>query len=354
MLQFRVLGPVELAQDGEPAVLGGPKQRALLAMLLLDANEPVARDRLIDGLWGERLPPRVEHALDAQVSALRRTLAGLGGARLMRRAPGYALEVEPGALDLHRFEHLVAAGHEALHLGRTAEAAARLRDALAVWRGPALANVLSEPFAAAAARPLEERRLAVLEERIDADLALGQGAELVGELEQLVREHPLRERLLGELMLALYRAGRQADALAEIQAARHRLAADLGLGPGPRLRELEQQILRQDPRLDAPRRGRRDPPRRRRGPAIAVGAAATVGATVLAVVLALGGESSTTSAQVDGDHNRLVAIRGRAGASPGRSTWPGRRGRSPPAPGRSGSPTRAMRRSFASTPARAP
>jgi peptide/nickel transport system substrate-binding protein len=246
-VEFRVLGPVEVRADGDALALGGRKQRALLAFLLLHANEPVSRDRLIEALWGDRPPPSVQQSLDSYVSRLRRAL---GPGRLLRRPSGYTVVVEPGELDLARFEELVADAREAAARNSAAEAAARLRTALGLWRGPALADILYEPFAAREAERLEERRLAALELRIDAELVAGHGRELVSELEALVYEHPLRERLLGQLMLALYRAGRHGDALAVLQAARQRLAGELGLEPGPQLRELERSILRHDPELE--------------------------------------------------------------------------------------------------------
>ena len=175
----------------------------------------------------------------------------LGPDRIVRRAPGYLLRVEPGELDLDRFERMVASAREAPD-GPAGPASAR--PGVALWRGQALSDVLSEPFAAEASRRLDERRLVALEERFDIELALGRGAELVEELEALVRQHPLRERLLGQLMLALYRSGRQADALDCLQRARHELAGDLGLEPGPQLRELERQILRHDESLATTRR----------------------------------------------------------------------------------------------------
>ena len=188
----------------------------------------------------------------------------LGEGRLVTRTPGYLLRVEPGELDLDRFERLYQRGHEAMSRGAATEAAYALRSALALWRGPALANVLYEPFGLSEADRLEERRLLALEERIDADLELGRSDELIPELEALVRDHPLRERLLGQRMLALYRSGRQAEALAALQAARHRLAEELGLEPGPYLQGLERRILQHDPALAVPREGSsRDRPRGR-------------------------------------------------------------------------------------------
>src|SRR4051794_15278373 len=256
--------------DGSALQLGGPKPRALLAMLLLDANEPVSRDRLIEGLWGDDPPPSAAQTLDSYVSRLRRVL---GPDRVVRRPPGYLLVVEPGELDLERFERLVE--DRSLH------------EALGLWRGPALAGVLYEPFACEEAERLEERRLVALEDRIESDLAGGGGAQLVPELEGLTQAHPFRERLTAQLMLALYRAGRQADALAAMRAARERLDDELGLAPGPRLRELEQRILDHDPRLDPsrPAAAAAAPARARRRPLAlaALALAAVAGATALLV-----------------------------------------------------------------------
>ena len=306
-MEFRVLGPVEVLQDGHELPLGGPKQRVLLALLLLDANEPVSRDRLIDGLWGERPPPSAGHTLDTSVSRMRKTL---GKGRLVTRTPGYLLRVEPGELDLDRFELLYRSGHEALVRGAADEAADALRSALRLWRGPALANVLYEPFGTSEAERLEERRLLALEDRIDADLELGRCDELIPELEALVRDHPLREHFLGQLMLALYRSGRQAEALAALQAARHRLAEELGLEPGPHLRELERQILQHDPALAVPRA--RIPDRRLRWPAaVGLGATAITAAAVIGVVLGVGQTTTSRPAAQNGD--TLVSVNARSG-----------------------------------------
>src|SRR6266516_6522904 len=245
-MEFLVLGPVEVRIDGKAVPLGGPKQRALLALLLLNANKPVSRSRLIDAVWGERAPASVERSLDNYVSRLR-TLVGPD--RLERRPPGYLLRVEPGELDLERFEALLEQGRAAGAAGDPATARGRLRDALGVWRGRALADLASELPLGMEAERLEERRLLALEGRIDAELALGGGPELVGELERLVSEHPFQQRLLGQLMLSLYRAGRPAEALAAYQAFRRRFAEELGLEPSAELRALERRILEQDATL---------------------------------------------------------------------------------------------------------
>jgi peptide/nickel transport system substrate-binding protein len=303
-VEFSVLGPVTARHDGRELPLGGPKQRGLLAILLLHANEVVSRDRLIDGLWGERPPPTAGHTLDNYVSRLRKVV---GDARLSRRPPGYVLHVERDELDLDCFERLFQEGREALARGAAGEAAATLRSALARWRGAALADLLYEPFAATESERLEERRIMALEDRIDADLALGRSGELVPELEALVREHPLRERLLAQLMLALYRSGRQAEALAAFQAARQRLAEELGLEPGPQLRELEQRILEHDPGLAARRRWLARVQRRRLRPvAVAVAVAAVAASIAVGIIVGLG---ETTASDVGlGTSNELVEV----------------------------------------------
>lgn len=244
--EFAVLGPVEVRRDGELLPVPGTKQKALLAMLVLDANHVVARAQLIEGLWSGRVPPSADHSLDHYVSRLRRVL---GGGRLIRRSPGYLLRVEPGELDLDRFEDLTSHAHGHRAAGDPRQALDGLRDALALVRGQPLSDVLNEPFAQVAAARLEQRCLLVREERIDVELALGGGADLVAELERLVAQHPYRERFLGALMLALYRAGRQSAALDVYRAARRRMTADLGLDPGPALAQLEARILAHDPRL---------------------------------------------------------------------------------------------------------
>ncbi len=242
-----MLGPIEMRRDGRALDLGGPKQRSLLACLLLHANRVVPRDVLIEALWGESPPAGAPRSLDSHVSRLRGQLVP---GRLIRKAPGYMLVIEAGELDFDRFEQLVAEGRARLAAGEADAAAESLREALTLWRGPALADLLYEPMGREA-EPLEERRLDATEDRIDADLGRGLDQELVPELEQLAREHPTRERLVGQLMLALYRAGRQSDALAAFGKVRRRLAEELGLEPGSELRSLEQQILRQDTSLAA-------------------------------------------------------------------------------------------------------
>ena len=247
--EFLILGPVEVRVDGAPVRLGGPKQRALLAALLLDAREAVATDVLIDRVWGEHAPDRAGNTLQVYVSQLRKLLPG---DVLVTQAPGYRLAIGPGQLDRERFEELGRRGRDALAADRPADAAVLLTDALRLWRGTPLADVAYEAFAQNEVRRLEEVRLVVLEDRIDADLALGRHGELVPELESLVAEHPLRERLRAQLILALYRAGRQAEALEEYQRARHTLVDELGIDPSSELQALEKAILTQDESLAAP------------------------------------------------------------------------------------------------------
>jgi DNA-binding SARP family transcriptional activator len=248
-VEFRLLGPLEAVEDDRPLALGGAKQRALLAVLLLNANQAVSSDRLIDELWGESPPATAGKIVQVYVSRLRKQL---GEARLLTRRPGYLLRVDPGELDLARFERLVAEAREE----DAAAAGAKLRAALDLWRGPPLADLAYERVAQAETVRLEELRWAALELRIDADLAAGRAAELVGELESLVAAQPLRERLRAQLMLALYRCSRQAEALEAYRRARRDLADGLGLEPSDELRRLEQAILRHDPELapaDEPR-----------------------------------------------------------------------------------------------------
>jgi DNA-binding SARP family transcriptional activator len=247
-VDFRVLGPVEARAEDRPLAVAGARQRALLAVLLLRAGEPVSRERVIADLWGERPPAGAVKTVQAVVSRLRRALGG-EAARLVSSAAGYRLRVEPDELDLGRFERLCADGRRALAAGRHERAAARLRAALAEWRGPPLADVALEPFAPPEAARLEDLRVAAVEDRVEADLAMGRGAELVAELEGLVAAEPLRERLRGQLMLALYRAGRQGEALDVYRDAVRTLDSELGLRPGPELERLQQAILAHDPAL---------------------------------------------------------------------------------------------------------
>jgi DNA-binding SARP family transcriptional activator len=254
-VEFRVLGPLEVERDGRLVALGGGQQRALLALLLLRANEPMSADRLVEELWGEPTPPRAVKRLQVAITRLRRALdvAGAGASdesSLRTATGGYLLAVAPGALDADVFSARVEHGRRALEDGEPARAAELLREALALWRGPAMADVAYEPFAQAEIRRLDELRLAAFEARIEADLQLGHHAAQIGELETLVARHPTRERLAGQLMLALYRCDRQADALDAYQRIRTRLVGELGLEPGPALKALQAQILEQSPSLE--------------------------------------------------------------------------------------------------------
>jgi DNA-binding SARP family transcriptional activator len=247
-----ILGPFEVCIDrGPPIALGGVRQQALLALLALHANEVVSTDRLVDELWGEEPPPTAVHTVQVFVSRLRRAL-GAASERLITRPPGYAFELAIDELDAARCEHLYASARAALAGSDAARSAALLHDAKALWRGPPLCEFNYEGFAQAEIARLQELRMSCREELIEAELALGEHASLVPELEALVREQPFRERTRGQLMLALYRSGRQADALDAFQQARHKLIEELGVEPSGSLRELEQAILRQDPSIAAP------------------------------------------------------------------------------------------------------
>ena len=236
--------------DGDrPVVVGGPKLRALLAVLVLHRGEVVSTDRLIDALWGERASATAAKTVQVYVSNLRKAL---GDGVVVTRGGGYALHAEPCEVDVERFAALAAEGRGALGSGDERAARQLLCEGLALWRGPPLADFAYDGFAQAAIARLDEERLAAVEDRVEADLALGEHAALVGELEGLVAEHPWRERLHGQLMLALYRCGRQADALEAYQAARRSLLDGLGLEPGRGLQDLERAILAHDPALDAP------------------------------------------------------------------------------------------------------
>jgi DNA-binding SARP family transcriptional activator len=247
-LQARLLGPLGIELAGRPLAVGGRAQRALLARLLLDANRTVSVDRLVEDMWGESAPASAPKMVQIYVSMLRKVLPeGV----LVTRSPGYAIEIAPEAVDAIRFERLLDRGQAALAAGSAAAASDLLSEALALWGGSAL-DEFDEPFAGPEARRLEELQLAALENRIDADLAVGGGPGLIGELETLVARHPLRERPRSQLMVALYRAGRQVDALAGYREFRQLLSDELGIEPSPAVRHLEQRILQHDLTLDAP------------------------------------------------------------------------------------------------------
>jgi DNA-binding SARP family transcriptional activator len=245
MPDFRILGPLEVSDETGPLLLGGLKQRAVLALLLLDAGRVVSVDRLVDALWGEQPPRTAVTSLQNFVSQLRKTL---GPEILETKPPGYRINVRRGELDLDRFRARV----EEVRLAEPGERAEGLREALTLWRGPPLADFSFEAFAQQHITHLEELRLTTLEERVQADLEAGRHGELVGELEALVEEHPVRERLRGQYMLALYRSGRQAEALQAYQDGRALLVDQLGIEPSRELQQLHGAILRQDAGLQAP------------------------------------------------------------------------------------------------------
>ena len=314
-IQFQILGPLEVRIDGAAIAIGGPRQRALLAMLLLSANQVVSRDRLIDELLNAAPSGSADRMLRVQVSRLRRALEADGDEpRVIRRAPGYVLRVDAGELDLDLFEKLLAEGHRAFEDQSFEHASTVLREAEALWRGRPLADLEFEPFARIEIERLQELRLTAREERIDAELALGRHNMLIAELETLVDEHPLRERLRGQLMLALYRSGRQADALETYRSGQALLSDELALEPSPALRQLERSILLQEPALELPaptpaappettqptepepRRGLLGSKRRRAG--LAGLALAVIAAAALSVTLTLG-SSPALSASAD-------------------------------------------------------
>jgi len=250
--EFGILGPLEVSRSGRMVPLGGPRQRAVLALLLLEANRVVSLDRLAEDLWGGNPPDGWVTTVQIYVSHLRQALEpgrarGAAGDVLVTRGRGYLLRVGRERLDAARFEDSFTAGRAALEAGRHAEAAGTLRQALSLWRGPVLADLADYAFTRPGAARLEELRLAATEVRIDADLALGRHDALTAELEQLAGAHPLRERLHGQLMLALYRCGRQGDALAAYRRARDLLAGELGIDPGEPLQRLHAAVLAQDP-----------------------------------------------------------------------------------------------------------
>lgn len=246
-MRFEVLGPLRVLDgDGRSLRIGGTRERSLLARLLISANHVVTVDRLIDDLWDDAPPPTARQSLHVHLSRLRKTL---GPDRIVTEGPGYRIVVDNSELDAARFEELVAEARARSHREDHRGSASLLREALSLWRGSVLADVADRPFASAEAARLEEARLAALEARIDADLAVGLHADLVGELEALTGAHPLRERLWRARMLALYRAGRQAEALRAYQDVRRLLADELGIDPSAELRDLERAVLAQDPAL---------------------------------------------------------------------------------------------------------
>ena len=358
-VDFRILGSLEVVDRGRERVIATGKQRALLAILLLHANEVVSSDRLIEELWGEQPPSSAAKSLQVHVSRLRRALEGERGnganSVVVTRGGGYSVRVEPGELDLERFECLLEEGTGALADGAPERALELLREALGLWRGPPLAEFAYESFAQRAIARLEEVHLTAVEQRIEAELALGRHAHLIGELESLVELHPFRERLHAQLMLALYRAGRQTEALQAYQHARRPLVDEVGIEPGQPLRELERAILAQDPALDPPAAAdtaappaehaaaprAEDVPQRRRRRALAAAAVplAALGVAAGVVLLSRGSDSaggtpltrdSHAVAVIDPTANRVTDAVS-VGANPGplafeprsRSLWVG-------------------------------
>jgi len=245
-MQVRILGPFQLEDGGRQITVGGVRQRAVLADLVLNANEVMPSEQLLVELWGEDSPPSAANALQAAISRLRRVLPA---GRLITTARGYMLRLFPAELDVAQFEQLIFEGRDALAAGTAAEAVQLLDQAMTLWRGPPLTDFRYEPFAQAEIARLEELQLACLEERNEAHLALGSAGALTAELGRMVADHPLRERLRGQLMLALYRSGRQTEALDAYREFRNSLQEELGLEPSAALRELEAAILRHDPVL---------------------------------------------------------------------------------------------------------
>ena len=307
MDEFRLLGPLEAVVGGSPIRLAAGKPRALLALLLLHRNEVVPTERLIDDLWGDDPPTRATKTLQVYVSQLRKVL---GSERLLTRPPGYELRVADGELDLDRFETLTASARSDLADGDPESAAAGLQQALDLWHGPALREFRSEPFAAPAADQLEEKRLAALEDRIQAQLDSEAGAAVIPELDALVQEHPLRERPRELLMRALYASGRQADALELFRRTRELYVGELGIEPSPSLRELERAMLRQDPALAGgtpPRAAVAAPasappaPRRRRSLWALAAAGVLAVAALITALLVHGGDGSHSASSPRSD-----------------------------------------------------
>ena len=297
-MEFRILGPLQVLADDRQIELGGAQQREVLAILLVHRGEVVSVDRIVDELWGERPPGTATKTVQVYVSRLRKAL---GDGVLVTRGGGYALELNGESVDADRFSRLADEGRKALDDGDPRGAREALSAALALWRGSALADLAYEPFAQNEAARLEELRLVAVENRAEADLALGHHAELVPELEALVREHPTRERLLGALMLALYRSGRQVEALETYRDARRTLDEELGLEPGSRLQQLERSILTHDPTIEGPpATGSMAVLRRRRrgGMLVALGGALLLAGAIAAVTLRTGSGETPTPARV--------------------------------------------------------
>jgi YVTN family beta-propeller protein len=311
-MDFRILGPLEVTDQGRTLPIKGRKPQALLALLLLNAGEVVSRERLIDELWGDDPPPTASKTLQVHVSRLRREL----GDAVVTRGGGYLIHVEPGELDLERFTRLVDEGRRAMAAGEPGPAEERLREALELWRGPPFAQLGDDAFARIEGERLADLRLDAVEERIEAELALGRQSEVIGELEALVARHPYRERPRAQLMLALYREGRQAEALDAYRDARSVLVEGLGIEPGPRLREMHSAILAQDPALDgvrptparaAPPAAARPPPRRPALRALILAGALALAAGFLLAAL-LDSDADEEGPALTKDSHAVVAI----------------------------------------------
>lgn len=251
-MEFRILGPLEVVEDGSPVSLGTLKERLVLGVLLLHANEFVSRERLVDELWGAAPPPTARKAVNVYVSKLRKSLMRDGHDPIATSDGGYRLAVDSDRLDSDRVRSLVAEARERMADGESDEASRLLSEALAFWRGPTLAGLALESLGREEVAQLDELRVTALMDRIDCDLAQGWHEQVLGEIKVLVREHPLRERLRAQQMLALYRADRQADALDAYQQARRDLIEELGIEPSESLQRLQQAILRHDPALEVP------------------------------------------------------------------------------------------------------
>src|SRR6266566_5173899 len=352
-MEYRILGPLEVADEGEPVALGRMKERLVLAVLLLHANELVSRERLIDELWGPAPPPTAKKAVNVYISQLRKALARNGHDPVSTADGGYRLGVDDDELDVSRLRQLLATARERQSAGELEAAAELLREGLGLWRGPTLSGLLLESHGREEISQLDELRLTALMDRIDCDLALGRHEEVLGELHVLVGEHPLRERLRAQQMLALYRADRQADALDAYQQARHDLIDELGIEPSESLQRLQQAILQHDPALEMPAgtaatngmapapvataaaapaelppRSRRRRPALRRRYLVAAGLAALVAvAATVAVLSTRGGERKPPSSPVSyvGSNNLAIIdpTTGKFVVDPGGGVKPG-------------------------------
>src|SRR5262245_54040697 len=342
-MEFRILGPIEVVEGSRSLPLGGAKQQALLAVLVLNANRAVSTDRLIDALWGERAPDGAAHTVQVFVSQLRKALR-VDGERppdegVVTQGRGYVVRTEPERGDLYRFEALIDRGRKALADRDPAKASALFREALDLWRGPPLAGLEDEPFAQPHIARIEDLRLTAVEDRIEAELAMGRQAELVGELQALTSEFPLRERLRGQLMLALYRSGRQAEALSAYRDAKKMLSDELGIDPTPDLQRLEGAILRQDPDVEVipvPAGPYAELPEARKATAgrrrvwlIAFGLALAILVVSAAVVVATSGSGTTPPSsappnsvgRIDEATSELVAAIPTTGTAPTAVVW---------------------------------